>query len=168
MKRRFANAVGGLYYQKRVEEDFFKGYISRLKFQNVENPLMINKKDSAICIKDNNYVWYEVYPDNANYAITIIYDDKGNLVEWYFDIAKAIGIENGIPYEDDLYLDLVVSPTGEGSMLDEDELLDALENKEITADDVRLAYETIKMLEEKYVKNFKSLVEFTDYIKTLF
>ena len=33
-----------------------------------------------ICIRDNNYEWIEVYPENGKYAITIMYDDKGNLI----------------------------------------------------------------------------------------
>lgn len=42
-----------------------------------------------------------------------MYDEKNEIVEWYFDIARKIGKENGIPYEEDLYLDVVVTPTGE-------------------------------------------------------
>ena len=83
MKRRFANAVEGQYSQKRFDEEMFKGYISNIKIQNVANPLIVNNGISKVCIKDNNYEWFEVYPDNSHYAITIMYDDKNNLIEWY-------------------------------------------------------------------------------------
>ena len=168
MKRRFANAVEGHYTQKRIDKDFFSGYVSNIKLQNITNPLVVNNGIAKVCIKDNNYEWFEVYPDNSNYAITIMFDDKKNLIEWYFDIAKEIGVENGIPYEDDLYLDMIILPNGNKLMLDEEELLTALNKGEISQKDVDLAYSTIKILEEKYVKNFKDLVEFTNRISTCF
>lgn len=34
---------------------------------------------------------------------------------------REIAKENGVPYKDDLYLDVVVTPTGEIKLLDEDE-----------------------------------------------
>lgn len=168
MKRRFANAVEGQYSQKRFDEEMFKGYISNIKIQNVANPLIVNNGISKACIKDNNYEWFEVYPDNSHYAITIMYDDKNNLIEWYFDIAKEIGLENGKPYEDDLYLDMIILPNGQKLVLDEEELKGALNKGEIQQSDVDLAYSTLKMLEEKYVNNFKDLVDLTNYIRSAF
>ena len=97
-----------------------------------------------------------------------MYDDKNNLIEWYFDIAKEIGFENGIPYEDDLYLDTIILPNGQKLVLDEEELLGALNKGEIQQSDVDLAYSTLKMLEEKYVNNFKDLVNLTNYIRNAF
>lgn len=164
MKRRYANSIEGLYTQKRFDEDNFKGYISNVKFQNVEKPLIVNNGISKVCIKNNGYEWFEVYPDNSNYALTIMFDDKNDLIEWYFDIAKEIGLDNGIPYEDDLFLDMIILPNGDYLVLDEDELLDVLNRGEIQQTDVDLAYSTLKLIEEKYVKNFHNLVKFTDFI----
>ena len=42
MKRRFANAVEGIYSQRRFDEKFFKGYICNIKLQNITNPLIVN------------------------------------------------------------------------------------------------------------------------------
>ena len=58
--------------------------------------------------------------------LTAIYDAKNKIVEWYFDIAKKIGKENGIPYEEDLYLDVIVKPDFQIVLLDEDDLQEAL------------------------------------------
>ena len=168
MKRRFANKVNGEYIQKRIDEDYFTGYACYVKIQDVKNPLIVPNGDKNICIIDENYEWLELYPDNGHYALTIMYDDNSNLIEWYFDISKEIGLENGIPNEDDLYLDLVVEPDGTKRILDEEELLNALNNKEITESDCKLAYQTLKMLEEKYVNNFNELIELTNNITDLF
>ena len=127
-ERRYSNKVEGDYTQKRVDEEYFKGYICNVKIKDVNKPLIVNNGVSEICIKDNGYEWFEVYPDNENYAITIMFDEKLNLIEWYFDIAKEVGIENSIPYEDDLYLDMIITPDGQKLVLDEEELIDAFNN----------------------------------------
>ena len=168
MKRRYANIVGADYTQKRIDEEYFKGYVCNLKFKDISNPLIIKNEVREFCIKDNDYEWFEVYPDNANYAITIMFDDKLNLIEWYFDIAKEVGIENNIPYEDDLYLDMIIMPNGQKLVLDEEELIDALNKGEILQSDVDLAYQTLKQLEFQYVNNFDYLVKLTNKFCEIF
>lgn len=139
-----------------------------LKFKNIEKPLIVNNSRDNICIRDNNYEWIEVYPENGKYAITIIFDDNNNLIEWYFDISKNIGIENGIPFEDDLYLDMIITPDGEEIVIDENELLEAKDSGDITQKDVDSAYQTLRELEEKYVNNIQELIKLTNYLKERF
>ena len=99
MKRRYAFSDKDDYSLIRIEEDFFDGYACFLKFQNIEKPLIVNNEKENICLKDSEYEWIEVYSTDGKYAITIMYDNN-NLIEWYFDISKKVGIE------DDLYLDI--------------------------------------------------------------
>ena len=168
MKRRYANKVKGEYSQKRVDEEFFKGYVALVKIKDVQNPLIVNDGEKDVCIKNNDYKWIEVYPDNEHYAVTIMFDNNDNLIQWYFDIAKEIGIENNIPYEDDLYVDIVITPNGRKEILDEEELMDALNKNEITQKDVELVYETVKLIEDKFVNNFSYLTDLTDKFLKMF
>ena len=168
MKRRFAYNLNNNYKLLEINESFFKGYACFIKLQDIEKPLIVNNGKENICIKDNNYEWIEVYPADEKYAITIMYDDKGNLIEWYFDIAKNTGIENGIPYEDDLYLDMIITPNGEKIVIDEDELLKAAKNGDITKEDVNDAYKTLSLLEDKYVNNIDELIKLTEYLLSKF
>ena len=168
MKRRYANKVKGEYSQKRVDEEFFKGYVAFVKIKDVQNPLVVNDGEKDVCIKDNDYKWIEVYPDNEHYAVTIMFDNNDNLIEWYFDIAKEIGIENNIPYEEDLYVDIVITPNGRKEILDEEELMDALNKNEITQKDIELVYETVKLIEDKFVNNFSYLTDLTDKFLKMF
>ena len=147
-----------------INDEMFKGYVCDLKLNNIDKPLIVFDGKNNICIRDNGYEWIEVYPDKGNYAITIIFDQNKNIIEWYFDIAKKIGIENDIPYEDDLYLDLIITSTGEKRIIDEDELKEALENNDITKDEFELAYCILKELDEKYYQHFDYLIDFTDYL----
>lgn len=93
-----------------------------------------------------------------------MFDDNNNLIEWYFDISKKVGVENGIPFEDDLYLDMIITPTGEKIVIDENELLEAFNIGNITQEDVDSAYQTLSYLENKYVNNLEELVKFTNYL----
>ena len=69
MRKRYANAVGGEYLQKRFNINNFSGYVCDVKISGVERPLIVNNGKTDVCIKDNGYEWIEVYPDNANYTM---------------------------------------------------------------------------------------------------
>ena len=165
MKRRFANRVNGNYSQDRIESDYFKGYVTCTFLNEIDQPRIINNGLYDFCIMDNGYTWFGLYPDKGEYALTIMLDEKGNIIQWYFDIAKEIGLENGIPYEDDLYLDFIITKEGTKIIADEDELLVAKNNGIITQEDVDSAYETLKYLEEKYYSNLEELKMFTEELK---
>ena len=120
------------------------------------------------CMLDNNYKWLEFYNYNSKVKLTAFYNEKNEILEWYFDIAREIGKENGIPYEDDLYLDVVVTPKGEIMLLDEDELKDALDRMEITEKDFEDANREARELISKLRNKKDELKEFTDkYLKEM-
>ena len=82
-------------------------------------PIVISKN---VCIRNSNYKWLEFYDYKAKIKLTAMYDENNEIIQWYFDIAREIGKESEIPYEDDLYLDVVLTPEGEIILLDEQEL----------------------------------------------
>lgn len=104
----------------------------------------------TVCILNKNYKFLGVYPKDETYAITGIFNDKKEIVELYFDMTKENGNEKGNPYIVDMFLDLVITPTNEKYVLDEDELDEALEKKFISNVEYDLAYETLHRLEKKY------------------
>ena len=71
-----------------------------------------------------------------------MFDKNGEIVQWYIDITYENGVENGEPYMMDLFLDIVVLPTGEIIEKDKDELEEALQNNWITQSQYELAYQT--------------------------
>ena len=98
-----------------------------------------------------------------------MFNNNKEIVQWYFDITKQHGVDNrGIPFFDDLYLDVIVLPSSEILLLDEDELKEALDKKEIIKDEYDLAYREAKMLMEGVALNVKNLSSFSyqylDYI----
>ncbi len=56
--------------------------------------------------------------------------------------------DRGLPYFDDLYLDVVLLPNGKMYVLDEDELEDAYKNGDVTKEEYELAWQTTKWIME--------------------
>ena len=172
LKRRFANSVNRYNNVEKVEQKIkniknkdFVGDIYLNNFIKISEPYLL---ENGICIQDSNYKWLEFYDYNSKIMLTAMYNEKNEIIEWYFDIARGIGKENGMPYEDDLYLDVVLTPKGEVILLDEDELKEAYERKEMTKEEYDEAYKVANDLMDKIKGKEKEVKEFTDkYLKEM-
>lgn len=169
LRKRYADRfVGGktqntLYKINSVANNEFTGDICYYHFKDVINKITI---PNGKCILDSGYKWLEFYNYNSKIKLTAIYDENNQIVEWYFDIARSIGKENDVPYEDDLYLDVVVTPTGEIILLDEDELQAAYDRLEVNKEEYDMAYNEANQLMKKLENNKDKLKEFTNkYLK---
>lgn len=67
-----------------------------------------------------------------------------------------------LPYEDDLYLDVVLTPEGEILLLDEQELKDALDRNEISKNEYKEAYRLANDLINKIKGRTMQVKQFTD------
>lgn len=133
-----------IYYDK---EDY---YLIVKKFKKVIEPFITLNGN---CLLDDGYFIVEIIPKNENYAIRIFLNDKKETLEYYFDITLRNGLdeESNIPYYDDLYLDITVKDN-KIEILDENELQEALNNKEITKEQFDLANKT----KDELVKTIKN------------
>ncbi len=165
LKKRYADRYVGYRVKKSEQkvifanDDYFTGDIYFYDFIEVKDKIVI---PNGKCIMDNNYKWLEFYDYNSKIKLTAIYDENKQIIEWYFDIARRIGKENNVPYEDDLYLDVVVTPTGEIILLDEDELQDAYDRLEVNKEDYNMAYHEANQLIKKLENNKDKLEQFTN------
>jgi predicted RNA-binding protein associated with RNAse of E/G family len=87
-------------------------------------------------------------------------NEADEIVEWYFDMTKENGLDNGKPFFWDLYLDIAVSSDRMIKILDEDELIEALKLGVITHDDYELANRTCKDLIESVIPNEAFMTDF--------
>ena len=144
------------------EEDY---YISVKKLIHLSEKFIIRNNVVAM---DDGYFIMEIIPKKGNYALRIFIDSNKNIVEYYFDIIKESGIdeEYKVPYFIDLYLDIAVLYTGRIDILDEDELLDAYDKKDISKDDYELVLKTKDRLLEEIKNNTNDLMKI-DYMKYL-
>ena len=147
------------YKNINIKEENFTGDIYFYHFTEGVKKFVI---ENGKCLVDNDYKWLEFYDYNSKIKLTAFYDESNRIVEWYFDIAKEIGKEHGLPYEDDMYLDVLVTDSGEIILLDEDELKDALDKKQITELEFENAYKEVYQLMERLKNKKQELQNFTD------
>jgi predicted RNA-binding protein associated with RNAse of E/G family len=63
-------------------------------------------------------------------------DRKLQARQWYYDVAREVGLSSdGIPYWDDMYLDVVCFSPCEPELIDQDDLDAALEEGVISKED---------------------------------
>lgn len=148
------------YVNKYFNNSDFKGNISLLTVVKVKEKII---DENGKVFLDDNFKWLEIYPEtNKNIAVITCINDKDEILDWYFDIAKDSSLtENGVPYIDDLYLDIMLKPEEGLKILDEDELKEALNNNDISEADYNLAYKVAADITSKLNGKFEALVDFT-------
>ena len=124
-------------YELKIYFNLEDCYISVKKIIDIKEPFILS---NGLCVIDNNYYIMEVIPKNENYAMRVFFNNKKEILEYYFDVSLGNGMdkETGIPYYDDLFID-VTKTKDKVDVLDEDELKDTLDNNEISITDFKLA-----------------------------
>jgi predicted RNA-binding protein associated with RNAse of E/G family len=129
------------FVARRIDTPEYRGYVTLLRIDEVSEPLSVAFGDQRVCIVDRGYSWLQHFPDNAHYALLTAFDERGELVQWYIDIVGRMGVdERGVPWYEDLYLDIVISPQGELLLLDVEELDAALRLGEVTPSQYNFAW----------------------------
>lgn len=147
---------------KRVHTDSFEGYVGLIQINEVDKvqTWKFNGEDIVVC--DKGRKWLSILPQNDFYCITAMMDEKSQILLWYIDMIEGQGTDpDGVPYFNDLYLDLVVYPDGTVVVDDMDELEDALSQKEITQEQFDLAIDTCNKLKNGMLGNIPQFIEFT-------
>ena len=123
------------------KNEFFEGKVCFLDMQKVESPLVVNSPVGKVTIADNNYKQLIFAPKGKNWWLTIMFDDKDNLIESYFDITRTNNFSNPEnPYFVDMKLDICIPNGSEPTIMDEEELREIYEQELITKQDYEEAY----------------------------
>ena len=133
-----------------LDEDDY--YVSVKKLVHLTENFYI--ENNTILGMANGFYVMEIISKNDNYALRIFFDDKKQVVEYYFDIIKSCGIdeESKIPYFYDLYLDVTLLPNGKINVLDQNELDEALSSNDITKEEYDLAIS----IKDKIIEEIKN------------
>lgn len=147
----------------------FQGEAFLIKVKEVREPLYRKYNKQNIKLIDNGYYWLQLGLKDKNYWVTAMYNNKKQLIQYYIDITKENIIKtDGKSYFYDLFLDLVKLNNGEIYLLDEDELLSALNNKLIDKCTFDLAYKEAEKIKEQLEKNnFEPIKICDEYFKKL-
>ncbi|OPA81177.1 hypothetical protein BVG16_02275 [Paenibacillus selenitireducens] len=142
------------YRQMSVNEPNYHGTVTMVTFDRVTEPIWYHVgSQDPYCIMDNGYVWMQYFPNGVGYAVTTVINREGELVHHYIDIhSGTLFTPQQVPYFYDLFLDLVVLPSGERVILDEDELRQALQEQVVTKGQFNLAYQILEELLHELAK----------------
>lgn len=153
MKRKFSDRANWRRILKRsyacfpMDEPQFRGFVTLYSIHELREPLWKEYKGRRMCLANRGYLWMQHFPKGEHFVVTTMFDAEGNVVQWYIDICKTQGLtDQQVPWFDDLYLDVVVFPSGERMLLDEDELKEALDKRDISARDYTMAHKTAARL----------------------
>lgn len=157
MKRKYSDRanwrrVTDKKFQVRtVHEPEFQGYVVLYQIKNVRDPLWKEYEGKRYCVADGGYEWLQQFQKGAHYVMTSMYNNLGEIVQYYIDICKVQGVtDRGVPWFDDLYLDVVILPDGKLYLLDAEELEDALKRGLITQEDFDMAWREANAVMELY------------------
>lgn len=93
----------------RVVSELITGYIGLIEVREVSEVQIWKFRGEDIVVCDKGIKWLSILPEDDWYCITAMMNEKEEILLWYIDMIAAQGIDtDGIPYFDDLYLDLVV------------------------------------------------------------
>lgn len=120
-----------------------ENYYLTIKRINEIDKKFIRKDVKNEILIDNGYYIVEFTPIDKFYNVRAYLDTNLEVIEYYFDISRGNGIDENIPYYDDLYLDIIYNPSDNNDLKldDENELLEALLKKIITEEEFKLANE---------------------------
>lgn len=116
----------------------YSGVIALYSIERVTMPLWKPLAGQPVQLAADGFAWLQFYPSPdptgsgsadpaVTYALTAMVAPDGDVRQWYLDIAAGCGTTpDGIPWHDDLYLDLVTAGRGDIELLDADELEEAL------------------------------------------
>ncbi len=124
------------------KDDFFEGGVGLITFTGIKGPDEVDSPSGKLCIADKGYQWLELAPKNEHYVITSMFHDN-KIFQHYIDITLRNEItEDGNAVFYDLLLDIVCSENGDLSIVDSEELDEALSAGVISQDEYKLAKET--------------------------
>ena len=153
----------------RTDNIGIPGFAALENIHEVNRPLFVGEKGNEYCIIDAGYTGLIFQPDNEKWSVVTIYNDYGDIIEWYFDINKINTVdEEGKPYRIDLYLDVALMPNGNITILDEDELQDALNAGLVTKQEFDMAYEILKQLLDNGTVDVSYMTELSEKLQALF
>lgn len=141
-----------LIVQKRKTENY---YLSIKRVNEIDTPFIVDISGHNIVYIANGYYIVEFTPLDQFYNARVFLDKNANVIGYYFDISRGNGVEQNIPYYDDLYLDIIYCPVDNNFLTidDKDELLEALNARKITKEEFDFANKVCSNLFEEIQEN---------------
>ena len=164
MRKKFIDKI----YMKEVKDKIWyiekdeksNTYIALKYIKEIEKPLSFFCNGKKHVGLDKGYSILEYVPLSRNYNCRIFFDSLDRPLCFYFDINNGSGVENDIPWYDDLYLDVtmespIITETGYYIRLDDEiEFKKGKREGEVDEETFNKGYDVaIKLMEELRLNN---------------
>lgn len=156
LKRSFYKEVLTSYQETNV-------LIGALQIKEVKAPLTVKIIDQDVLVVDDHFTWLQIMPEDTNYSMTVMYNDKNNVVQYYFDINKSHTLELGKARREDMYLDVLALPDGRCEIVDEEDVVRAVKNKKMTHEEKEFAYKIANQLVDDINTDFNKFKELAQF-----
>lgn len=134
-------------YQTIIIKENDEFYVTIKKYDKVSAPFSLYGDVKYI---DNGTYIVELTPLKENYNVRFYVTRDKKVIDFYVDITLENGVQDKVPYYIDLYLDIINFPQeNRVGFIDEDELIEALNEKKISKKDYDLAYKVGNTLLEE-------------------
>lgn len=139
------------FFLQPLMDEGLKGYISLLLMERVSTPLIRWINGEKTILADDGYSWLQYYLDGQDFSAVATFNAGNRLVQWYIDVISNNGVtEEGLPWYDDLYLDVVATPEGWVEIIDGEDLDLALMNGAIDQSLHDQAWNTARRLADNF------------------
>lgn len=161
-KRGWRRVKDASYNEKIISHADTQNLIGLLSIHEVTDALTVKIVGEDVCVVDRGFKWLTIMPENTNYSITVMYDAAWNVCQYYIDINYEHTLVLGEARRLDLYLDVLVLPSGKKEIVDKKDLKRALKKGSVTKEQYDFAYyvtdEVIAMLDRDFA-SFRSFCE---------
>ncbi|UXR86461.1 DUF402 domain-containing protein [Staphylococcus felis] len=158
-KRHWRRLLDHDYIEVKVNNNKFKGIIGLITMHKVREPLEVTVVGERMIVADDHYQWLQILPEKKRYSMTVMFNDRGQPLQYYFDINLKNITQKGKARTVDLCLDVLVLPNGQYELVDEDDLKCALRTKQITQKQYHEAYIIAHQLMVQIFEDFNSIQE---------
>ena len=141
-----------------------EGIACLIKVEEITSPFSKVCFGREVKLVDVGYYWLQLALKNENVWLTVMFDEKGDFVQYYFDVTRKNVIDGKNSYFEDLFLDVIVQDKGEIEVLDSNELKQAFDERVITKEEFELAYK----VKDDIIENISKMREDCDRICTYY
>lgn len=164
-KRGWRRVTDSSYKEQLVTLDDERCLVGLIRINKVTNPLTVKIVGEDVCVVAPGYRWLTIMPENKYYSITVMYDDDWKVLQYYIDINYEHTLELGNAQRKDLYLDVLVLPSGKKEVVDKKDLKHALKKGKVTKEQFDFAYSIVDEVYQMLDSDFKSFTTFCNDCK---
>lgn len=101
--REVTNKTWYLEFDKKLN-----GHIGLKYIKQMSKPVIVFSNGKQYTGLDKGYTILEYVPQNTGYNARVFFDTQNQPICFYFDINNGTGVQNNMPWYDDLYLDVIM------------------------------------------------------------